>query len=108
MKSYFGSPHWVSDEEIARVIGGSRVDSGTARDLADEVAAMRRARLAMIERTRDAAQMLRDLGDERGRAVLLDTLCHIATHEEVYGCPPTDTPPSAESGDPPPRARSSG
>jgi hypothetical protein len=108
MNRSFGSAHWLDDESVERIADGGHADRDAAVDLADEVRAMRSARHSLVESLRTAAEMLCERHGPRAADAVLAALRHIATADEIYPCPPTDTPPSAASGDPPPRARSSG
>lgn len=108
MNDGYGSATWLSRRALMRLAAGEKATADEARELADEVYAMRGARVALVESMRTALDMLCEKHGPRAGETIRTALRHIATPDEIYGCPPTDTPPSAESGDPPPRARSSG
>ena len=118
----YGSARWLGNEWVESIANGEPASKEAARELADEVRMMRRARRLLISVMWQVADMVRAKHGHHEADGIHGALCIIATSDEAYGrppesasptdeprpCPPTDTPPSAESGDPPPRARSSG
>jgi ADP-ribose pyrophosphatase YjhB (NUDIX family) len=184
----YGSARWLGDEWVDGIARGEHASQAAARELADEVKAMRAARRQLITMMWAVADMIRAKHGHHEADGVHGALCVIATSEEAYGrqpakpvveglerrallrlvagesattaevdaladevlvrraatanavasllevaaahpdaaeairaalvslapideiypCPPTDTPPSAASGDPPPRVRSNG
>ena len=93
----------IDRKALLRLVAGERATPAEADALADEVLVRRAA-------TADAVASLLDVATAHPDAAeaIRAALVSLAPIDEIYPCPPTDTPPSAESGDPPPRARSSG
>lgn len=118
----YGSARWLGDEWVGAIANGEPASQAAAQELAREVKAMRHARRLLIAAMWEVADMIRAKHGHHEADGVHGALCVIATSEEAYGrppesappindhdpCPPTDTPPSAASGDPRPRARSSG
>lgn len=93
----------IDRKALLRLVAGERATAAEVDALADEVLVRRAATAHAVASLLEVAAAHPDAA-EAIRAALVS----LAPIDEIYPCPPTDTPPSAESGDPPPRARSSG
>ncbi len=93
----------IDRKALLRIVAGESATTAEVDALADEVLVRRAATANAVASLLDVAAAHPDAA-EAVRAALVS----LAPIDEVYPCPPTDTPPSAESGDPQPRARSSG
>ena len=93
----------IDRKALLRLVAGERATPAEVDALADEVLVRRAATANAVASLLDVAAAHPDAA-EAIRAALVS----LAPIDEIYPCPPTDTPPSAESGDPQPRARSSG
>jgi len=102
----YGWASWLGDEWVDGIARGEHATQAAARELAHEVATMRRARLDLIASMRTAAAMLCEKHGVGAADAVLIALRHIATPDEIW--PLTDTPPSDAPVASPPRARSSG
>lgn len=105
----YGSARWLGDEWVGAIAKGEPASQAAAQELAREVKTMRLARLVLLTGMRVAVKLLREAHGPDAADGVLSVLHAIATADEVAQCLPTDTPPKrAASGDPRPRARSSG
>ena len=94
---------WLDRKAMLRIVAGESATPAEVDALADEVIVTRGATAATVASLLEVANAHPDAA-EAIRAALVS----LAPIDEIYPCPPTDTPPSAASGDPPPRARSNG
>jgi len=104
----WGSGRWLGDEWVEGIARGEHASQDAAQTLADEVLRYRKLRRLLAEETRTYGDILEERFGRIARSLLFNVVTRLCTTEELYGCPPTDTPQSDASGDPPPRARSSG
>jgi len=93
----------IERRALLRLAAGETATPAEVDALSDEVLVTRGATAATVAALIDVATA-HPAAAEAIRAALVS----LAPIDEIYPCPPTDTPPSAASGDPPPRARSSG
>jgi hypothetical protein len=88
---------------LLRLAAGETATPAEVDALADEVLVTRAATAATVAALLEVAN-----AHPAAAEAIRATLVSLAPIDEIYSCPPTDTPPSAASGDPPPRARLNG
>ena len=85
----WGSARWLGDEWVEAIANGEPASKEAARELADEVRMMRRARRMLISAMWEVADMIRAKHGHHEADGVHGALCAIATSEEAYGRPPS-------------------
>jgi hypothetical protein len=93
----------IERRALLRLAAGETATPAEVDALADEVLVTRGATAAAVAALIEVAAAHPAAAD-----AIRAALVSLAPIDEIYPCPPTDTPPSAASGAPPPRARSNG
>jgi len=93
----------IERRALLRLAAGETATPAEVDALADEVLVTRGATAATVAALIEVAAAHPAAAD-----AIRAALVSLAPIDEIYPCPPTDTPPSDASGDPPPQARSSG
>ena len=84
-----GSARWLGDEWVESIANGEPSSKEAARELADEVRMMRRARRLLISTMWEVADMIRAKHGHHEADGVHGALCVIATSDEAYGRPPS-------------------
>ena len=86
----WGSGRWLGDEWVEDIANGEPASREAARELADEVRMMRRARRLLAQEARTYGDLLEERFGRLARSLLLSLASRLCNSNDLYGDAPAE------------------